>query len=56
MAATKKTMVVAYLEQEQKEALKLLSTITRVPQQAYLREAVDMVLERYKKELRRAKK
>ncbi len=56
MAATKKAMVVAYLEPEQKEALKQLSTITRVPQQAYIREAIDMVLDRYKKDLRRAKK
>ena len=57
MAISKKKAVPAYLEPEQAAALKRLSEKTRVPQQAYLREAVDMLLDRYKKELgRRAKR
>jgi hypothetical protein len=36
-----------YLEPTQAQALKALSTRTRVPQQAYLREGLDLVLERY---------
>jgi predicted DNA-binding protein len=37
-----------YLDQSQKKALKQLSERTRVPMQEYLREAVDMVLKKYK--------
>ena len=48
----KKTQIAAYLEPEQADALKALSGKTRVPMQAYLREGLDMVLEKYKKELR----
>jgi len=37
-----------YLEPAQASALKALSERTRVPQQVYLREAVDLLLAKYK--------
>lgn len=40
--------MLAYLEPEQKEMLDRLSTITRVPRTAYLREAVNDLLKKYK--------
>lgn len=46
----------AYLTPKQKADLSRLSKATRVPMQEYLREGVDMVLERYKKELRGGRK
>jgi len=51
----KKIMTPVYLEPEKKEELMRLSKITRVPFAEYVREGVDMVLERYKKELRGGK-
>lgn len=42
-----KIPVQAYLEPAQSKALKELSERTRVPQQVYLREGVDYVLNRY---------
>lgn len=42
-----KIPVQAYLEPEQAAALKSLSQITRVPQQVYIREAVDLMLAHY---------
>ena len=48
----KKAFLSLYLEPEQATALRSLSKRTRVAQQIYLREAVDMVLARYKKEAR----
>lgn len=42
-----KIPVQAYLEPEQAQALKELSDQTRVPQQVYLREAVDLMLKHY---------
>jgi hypothetical protein len=44
-----KRQVIAYLEPEQADELKSLSDRTRVPQQVYLREGVDMVLAKYRK-------
>jgi hypothetical protein len=44
-----KIPVQAYLEPEQAADLKALSARTRVPQQAYIREGVDLVLARYAK-------
>jgi len=44
-----KIPVQAYLEPEQAEALKALSDNTRVPQQVYLREGLDLVLAKYRK-------
>ena len=51
-----RVQVTAYLSVEQKQALDQLRAVTRVPVQEYLREGVDMVLDRYKKELRRSKR
>jgi len=47
---------VAYLTPEQKAGLEQLSKATRVPQADYMREGVDMVLQKYKRKLRGAKK
>jgi hypothetical protein len=44
-----KKQVIAYLEPEQAEDLRSLSDRTRVPQQVYMREGVDMVLAKYRK-------
>ena len=51
-----RVQVTAYLSVEQKQALDQLRAVTRVPVQEYLLEGVDMVLDRYKKELRRSKR
>ncbi|MET0048218.1 MAG: ribbon-helix-helix domain-containing protein [Sedimenticola sp.] len=48
----KRKMISAYLDPEQLEALKRLNKNTRVPVAEYIREGVDMVLEKYKKELK----
>lgn len=42
-----KIPVQAYLEPEQAEALKVLSTQTRIPQQVYIREAIAALLAKY---------
>ncbi len=47
-ARLKKVFLSLYLEPEQAEALKKLSDKTRIAQQVYLREAVDMLLKKYK--------
>jgi hypothetical protein len=44
-----KIPVQAYLEPEQAKELKGLSDRTRVPQQAYLREGLDIVLAKYRR-------
>ena len=49
----KKTQIAMYLEPEQYDALKSLHEKTRVPMQVYLREGLDHVLDKYKKELRK---
>ena len=51
MAATKKVQTLALLEPEQHKKLKKLSANTRVPMQVYMREAVDDLLKKYKKEV-----
>jgi len=43
-----------YLEPEQAEALRRLSDVTRVTQANYIREAIDDLLKKYAKELRKA--
>jgi len=43
----KKIQLALYLDAEQVDALKALSLKTRVPQQAYLREGLDHVLQKY---------
>ena len=52
----KKSQVSVYVEPEQAAALRELSRRTRVPQQVYMREGVDMVLHRYRAELRKESK
>lgn len=46
----KKTALPCYAEPEQAEALRALSVRTRVPQQVYLREGIDLVLAKYGQE------
>jgi predicted DNA-binding protein len=41
-----------YINGEQLEALKKLSEKTKVPQSVYVREALDMLLEKYAEQLR----
>ena len=41
-----------YINSEQVEALKRLSEKTKVPQAVYVREALDMVLEKYSEQLK----
>jgi len=45
--ARKKISTTIYLTQEQTEALKSLSERTRVPFSVYVREGVDLVLDKY---------
>lgn len=45
---TNRKKVMTYLDHEQADALKKLSEKTRVPTAAYIREAVDMLLKKYK--------
>jgi len=47
----KKVQMPMYAEPAQFAKLQQLHEKTRVPMQVYLREGLDMVLERYKKEL-----
>lgn len=41
-----------YINGEQMEALKKLSEKTKVPQAVYVREALDMLLEKYSEQLK----
>jgi len=41
-----------YIKDEQMEALKKLSERTKVPQSVYVREALDMLLEKYSEQLK----
>ncbi len=41
-----------YINGEQLEALKRLSQRTKVPQSVYVREALDLLLEKYSEQLR----
>jgi predicted DNA-binding protein len=41
-----------YIKTEQLDALKRLSQRTKVPQSVYVREALDMLLEKYSEQLR----
>jgi predicted DNA-binding protein len=47
----KKVSTTVYITVEQNHSLKLLNQRTRVPVAQYIREGIDMVLERYKDEL-----
>ena len=46
-----KTQITTYILVSQKENLKDLSSRTRVPISEYLREGIDLVLEKYREEL-----
>ncbi len=50
--AQKKIARTIYIKDEQLEALKRLSEKTKVPQSVYVREALDMLLEKYSDQLK----
>ncbi|MFB3885929.1 MAG: ribbon-helix-helix domain-containing protein [Thermodesulfobacteriota bacterium] len=50
--AQKKIARTIYIKDEQIEALKRLSEKTKVPQSVYVREALDMLLEKYSEQLK----
>ncbi len=50
--AQKKIARTIYIKDEQVEALKRLSEKTKVPQSVYVREALDMLLEKYSEQLK----
>ena len=52
---SKKKLWCLYLEIEQLERLKELSAQTRVPQAVYIREGIDLVLNRHLKKTRKKK-
>ena len=49
--ARKKISTTVYITPEQNEQLKLLHERTKVPVAVYIREGIDLVLERHKDEL-----
>ncbi len=49
--ARKKISTTIYITPEQNDRLKLLNQRTKVPIAVYIREGIDMVLEKYKDEL-----
>jgi hypothetical protein len=51
-----KVKVAFFLEERQVEGLKTLSSVTRVKMSDYIREGIDIVLEKYKKDIKKAKK
>jgi len=48
----KKVARTIYINDQQMEALKRLSEKTKVPQSVYVREALDMLLEKYSEQLK----
>jgi predicted DNA-binding protein len=48
----KKVARTIYIKDEQLDALKRLSEKTKVPQSVYVREALDMLLEKYSEQLK----
>ncbi len=52
MPTTHNIQVIAYLTPEQKQKLDALSKATRVLKSIYMREAVDDLLAKYKKQLK----
>jgi len=48
----KKVARTIYINDEQLDALKRLSEKTKVPQSVYVREALDMLLEKYSEQLK----
>lgn len=51
----KREKISVYLDKQQIEDLKALSSITRVKMADYIREGIDMVFEKYKREIKKAK-
>ncbi len=49
--ARKKISTTVYITQEQSEKLKRLNEKTKVPVAEYIREGIDMVLEKYENQL-----
>ena len=49
--ARNKISTTVYITPEQNERLKLLSQKTRIPVASFIREGIDLVLERHKKNL-----
>ncbi len=49
--ARNKISTTVYITPEQNERLKLLSEKTRIPVASFIREGIDLVLERYRKHL-----
>ena len=49
--ARNKISTTVYITPEQNERLKLLSQKTRIPVASFIREGIDLVLERHKKQL-----
>ena len=49
--ARNKISTTVYITAEQNERLKLLSQKTRIPVASFIREGIDLVLERHKKHL-----
>jgi predicted DNA-binding protein len=49
--ARKKISTTIYITPEQNERLKLLNQKTKVPVAEYIRQGIDLVLEKYKEEL-----
>jgi predicted DNA-binding protein len=49
--ARKKISTTVYITQEQNEKLKLLNKKTKVPVAEYIREGIDLVLEKHKSQL-----
>lgn len=52
---SKKALRSVYLDSEQVERLKNLSAITRVPQAVYIREGLDLVMDKHEKKTKRSK-
>jgi predicted DNA-binding protein len=50
-----RTQTTVYLDPEHVEALKKLSDSTGIPQAMYIREAIDDLLKKYAKELRKVR-
>jgi hypothetical protein len=51
---SKKALRSVYLDLQQVERLKLLSEKTRVPQAVYIREGLDLVMNKYEKKIRKS--
>ena len=52
---SKKALRSVYLDSEQVERLKNLSAITRVPQAVYIREGLDLVMDKYENKTKKGK-